>query len=79
MQNESLPQTLQVIYRAIDEQKCLYFDYSRFDITGQQQIIKTYRHIRPIQVVWEQEHYYWWPSIRNTSKTISKEITALTE
>ena len=58
MQNESLPQTLQVIYRAIDEQKCLYFDYSRFDITGQQQIIKTYRHIRPIQVVWEQEHYY---------------------
>lgn len=58
MQNELLPQTLQVIYRAIDEQKCLYFDYSRFDITGQQQIIKTYRHIRPIQVVWEQEHYY---------------------
>lgn len=58
MQNELLPQTLQVIYRVIDEQKCLYFDYSRFDITGQQQIIKTYRHIRPIQVVWEQEHYY---------------------
>lgn len=58
MQNELLPQTLQVIYRAIDEQKCLYFDYSRFDIAGRQQIRKTYRHIRPIQVVWEQEHYY---------------------
>ena len=25
---------------------------------GRQQIRKTYRHIRPIQVVWEQEHYY---------------------
>ena len=58
MQNEMLPQTLQVIYRAIDEQKCLYFDYSRFDITGRQQIRKSYRHICPIQVVWEQEHYY---------------------
>jgi len=58
MQNEQLPQTLQVIYRAIDEQKCLRFDYSRFDIAGRQQIRKTYRHIRPIQVVWEQEHYY---------------------
>ena len=58
MQNEQLPQTLQVIYQAIDEQKCLYFDYSRFDIAGRQQIRKTYHHIRPIQVVWEQEHYY---------------------
>ncbi|MBC5731940.1 helix-turn-helix transcriptional regulator [Pseudoflavonifractor hominis] len=58
MQNEQLPQTLQVTYRAIDEQKCLRFDYSRFDIAGRQQIRKTYRHIRPIQVVWEQEHYY---------------------
>lgn len=58
MQNELLPQTLQIIYRAIDEQKCLCFDYSRFDISGRQQIRKTYRHIRPIQVVWEQEHYY---------------------
>ena len=58
MQNEKLLQTLQVIYRAIDERKCLSFDYSRFDIAGRQQIRKTYRHIRPIQVVWEQEHYY---------------------
>ena len=58
MQDEMLPQTLQVIYRAIDERKCLHFDYSRFDITGRQQVRKTYRHIRPIQVVWEQEHYY---------------------
>ena len=58
MQNERLPQTLQAIYQAIDEQKCLCFDYSRFDIAGRQQIRKTYRHIRPIQVVWEQEHYY---------------------
>ena len=58
MQNELLPQTLQVIYQAIDERKCLHFDYSRFDLSGQQQIRKTYRHIRPIQVVWEQEHYY---------------------
>lgn len=58
MQNERLPQTLQVIYQAIDEQRCLHFNYSRFDIAGQQQVRKTYRHIRPIQVVWEQEHYY---------------------
>ena len=58
MQNEMLPQTLQIIYRAINEQKCLHFDYSRFDIAGRQQIRKSYRHIRPIQVVWEQEHYY---------------------
>ena len=58
MQDEMLPQTLQLVYRAIDERKCLHFDYSRFDITGRQQVRKTYRHIRPIQVVWEQEHYY---------------------
>lgn len=58
MQNEMLPQTLQVIYRAIDERKCLCFDYTKFDLKGRQQIRKTYRHIRPIQVVWEQEHYY---------------------
>ena len=58
MQNEMLPQTLQVIYRAIDGRKCLCFDYTKFDLKGRQQIRKTYRHIRPIQVVWEQEHYY---------------------
>ena len=58
MQNEMLPQTLQVIYRAIDKRKCLCFDYTKFDLKGRQQIRKTYRHIRPIQVVWEQEHYY---------------------
>lgn len=58
MQNEMLPHTLQVIYRAIDEHKCLCFDYTKFDLKGRQQIRKNYRHIRPIQVVWEQEHYY---------------------
>lgn len=58
MQNEMLPQTLQMIYQAIDEHKCLRFDYAKFDLNGCQQIQKSYRHIRPIQVVWEQEHYY---------------------
>lgn len=58
MQNEMLPQTLQVIYRAISEHKCLRFDYTRFDLKGVQQVQKNYRYIRPIQVVWEHEHYY---------------------
>ena len=58
MQNEMLPQTLQLIYQAIEEHKCLSFDYTRFNIHGQQQTMKSYRHIRPIQVVWEQERYY---------------------
>lgn len=58
MQNEMLPQTLQLIYQAIEDHKCLSFDYTRFDIHGQQQTVKSYRHIRPIQVVWEQERYY---------------------
>ena len=58
MQNEMLPQTLQTIYRAIDEHRCLRFDYTRFNLQGRQQVDKNYRHIRPIQVVWEQEHYY---------------------
>lgn len=58
MQNEMLPQTLQFIYQAIDERKCLRFDYVRFDLDGQQKTKKSYRHIRPIQVAWEQEHYY---------------------
>ena len=58
MQNELLPQTLQVIYRVIDEQKCLYFDYSRFDITGQQQIIKLIGIFAQFKLYGEQEHYY---------------------
>lgn len=58
MQNELLPQTLQIIYQAIDEHQCLRFDYARFDLDGRQKIRKSYRHIRPIQVVWEQERYY---------------------
>lgn len=58
MQNEMLPQTLQIIYQAIDEHQCLRFDYARFDLDGCQKIQKSYRHIRPIQVIWEQEHYY---------------------
>ncbi len=58
MQNEMLPQTLQVIYRAINDRQCLSFDYARFDLDGRQKIQKSYRHICPIQVVWEQEHYY---------------------
>lgn len=59
MQNEMLPQTLQMIYQAIDEHQCLRFDYARFDLDGRQKIQKSYRHIRPIQVRWEQEHYYF--------------------
>lgn len=58
MQNEMLPQTLQTIYRAIDEHRCLQFDYTRFNLQGRQQVEKNYRHIRPLQIVWEQEHYY---------------------
>lgn len=58
MQNDRLLQTLQTIYQAIDEQRCLCFDYTRFTIQGQQQTQKSYHNIRPIQVVWEQEHYY---------------------
>lgn len=58
MQNEMLPQTLQTIYQAIDEHKCLQFDYTHFNLKGIQQVHKSYRHIRPIQVVWENEHYY---------------------
>ena len=58
MQNEMLPQTLQLIYQAIEERKCLSFDYTRFDIHGQKRTVKSYRHIRPIEVVWEQERYY---------------------
>ena len=32
MQNEMLPQTLQIIYQAIDEYKCLHFGYCRFNL-----------------------------------------------
>lgn len=58
MQNEMLPQTLQTIYRAIDENRCIRFDYNRFNIEKRQQVERRYRHIRPIKVVWEHEHYY---------------------
>ena len=44
--------------QAIGEHQCLRFDYARFDLDGCQKIQKSYRHIRPIQVIWEQEHYY---------------------
>ena len=58
MQNEMLPQTLQIVYQALNEHQCLRFDYVRFDLDGCQKTQRNYRHISPIQVVWEQEHYY---------------------
>lgn len=58
MQNESLPQTLQMLYQAIDAHRCLDFDYYRFGLDGQQKRTKRYHQILPLKVVWETEHYY---------------------
>lgn len=58
MQNEQLPQTLQCLYQAMDEHRCLNFTYCKFDLKGHQQPVKHYRRIQPLQVIWEKEHYY---------------------
>ncbi len=58
MQNEKLPQTLQVLYQALDSHRCLDFAYCRFDLEGRQKPIKQYRKILPLKIVWEKEHYY---------------------
>lgn len=58
MQNERLPQTLQMLYQALDSHCCLDFDYYRFDLDGQQKRTKQYRQILPLKIVWEKEHYY---------------------
>lgn len=58
MQNEKLPQTLQVLYQALDSRRCLDFVYCKFDLDGRQKPVKRYRKILPLKVVWEQEHYY---------------------
>lgn len=58
MQNEKLPQTLQLLYQALDSHRCLDFTYCRFDLDGRQKPLKQYRKILPMKVVWEKEHYY---------------------
>ncbi len=58
MQNEKLPQTLQVLYQALDSHRCLDFTYCRFDLDGRQKPLKQYHRILPLKVVWEKEHYY---------------------
>ena len=58
MQNENLPQTLQVLYQALDNRRCLDFSYCRFDLDGRQKPIKRYSRILPLKIVWEKEHYY---------------------
>ena len=58
MQNKKLPQTLRLLYRALDVHRCLDFTYCKFDLKGHQQPVKHYSRILPLKVVWEQEHYY---------------------
>ncbi|WP_417025520.1 helix-turn-helix transcriptional regulator [Candidatus Allofournierella excrementavium] len=58
MQNEQLPQTLQVLYQALDARRCLDFTYCKFGLNGRQQPVRRYRSILPLKVVWEKEHYY---------------------
>lgn len=58
MQNEKLPQTLRLLYCALDIRRCLDFTYCKFDLNGRQQPVKHYSRILPLKVVWEKEHYY---------------------
>ena len=58
MQNEQLPQTLRCLYSAIEERRCLNFDYNRFDTDGRQHFDKHYQNIQPREIVWSTEHYY---------------------
>ena len=58
MQNERLPQTLQMLYHALESHRCLDFDYYRFDLDGQQKRTNQYHRILPLKIVWEKEHYY---------------------
>lgn len=58
MQNKKLPQTLQLLYQALDMRRCLDFAYCKFDLDGQQRPVRRYERILPLKVVWEKEHYY---------------------
>lgn len=58
MQNEKLPQTLQMLYEALDSHHCLDFTYCKFDLNGHQQPVGQYSRILPLKIVWEKEHYY---------------------
>ncbi len=58
MQNEKLPQTLLMLYRALDVRRCLDFTYCKFDLDGRQKPVKQYHRILPLMVIWEKEHYY---------------------
>ena len=58
MQNKKLPQTLQLLYQALDMRRCLDFTYCKFDLDGQQRPVRRYERILPLKVVWEKEHYY---------------------
>ena len=58
MQNEKLPETLQLLYQALESRRCLDFTYCKFDLRGHQKPVKAYHDILPLKVVWEEEHYY---------------------
>ncbi len=58
MQNRQLPQTLNLLYQAINACRCVDFTYCKFDLKGRQQPIKQYSRIQPLKIVWEKEHYY---------------------
>lgn len=58
MSNEKLLERMKVLYAAIENHRCLRFDYYKYGVDGKKHLDKHYCRIRPIQVMWGEGHYY---------------------
>ena len=58
VETAGLPENLNVIYRAIDQEKCLSFQYHHLELDGRRGPGSLHTDIQPIQVVWEDERFY---------------------
>lgn len=53
-----LPETLDKLYQAIDDNYLVSFDYCKFDLHGNRILTKHYSNIQPLRIVWADERHY---------------------
>lgn len=56
--SSQLPETLEKLYQAIDDNHLVSFDYYKFDLRGNRILTKHYTNIQPLRIVWADERHY---------------------
>ncbi len=56
--SSQLPETLEKLYQAIDDNHLVSFDYYKFDLCGNRILTKHYANIQPLRIVWADERHY---------------------